>query len=139
MERVLHHKAAVITGANIEEFITPDTTDDLRRMIQDAVEADQVLGKNEESSDNSGSDEVLLGGENEGSDPNVVSMRSSEQSFPVLEVKLDDTGEDVSDSSGGNRVNKKPKHLGTESSGDGSPPAKRAKQSRMWMMSRVQQ
>jgi PAS domain S-box-containing protein len=138
MERVLQHRAVELIGANIETFIAPDSRADLRRMIEDVVTAEEHAAMEEYSEDTETGDDVGndanksdnddgvvvegSGGNNSsGSDPNVISSRSSEKSFPMLEVELN-SGEGVSDSS-----SMKPPFVRASTGRDKAPPAKKAK------------
>jgi PAS domain-containing protein len=113
IERVLKHKVDHLTGANIEEIIVPSSRESIRRMIHDLSTAQQKAlssaddtgneSQNEHAEENQISDGV------EGPARRVsVSAYTSEQTFPLLEVKVDagktsdvvGAGEDVSDSSG---------------------------------------
>ena len=98
MERVIQHNANDLMGANIEELVMPECMDDIRIMVQDVIDAEKQIVSNFEdngdSSDNIGNDDNNgkqdKGGNNSsGSDPNVISIRTSEQSFPMLEVNVD--------------------------------------------------
>jgi len=132
VERVLRHNISDLLGANIEELIVPNSRDAIRRLIRDLVTAEQraVSFAEGRESGSSGGDGIENGGgngrggngESEGSSGRedgrndsgvsssavVISEHSSEQSFPLLEVKVRagqsseavGAGEDVSDSSG---------------------------------------
>ncbi len=132
VERVLRHNISDLLGANIEDLIVPDSREAIRRLIRDLVIAEQravsfaegggsgisggdgieaaggnVRGRNRGSEGSSGRED----GRNDSgvsSSAVVISEHSSEQSFPLLEVKVRagqsseavGAGEDVSDSSG---------------------------------------
>lgn len=128
LERLLQHKVEDITNSNIEMYIEPDSQKKLRKMIKDLVEAEELL-ENEAEESGSGSDRNGSGSSSSGnngqmngssssepisSDPNVVSMRSSDQSSPTdLEFKVHQ-GESISDSSDFDKKHKS--SSGTESS-----------------------
>jgi hypothetical protein len=110
-ERVLQHKAEDMIGSSIEKFILPDSRSGFRRMIQDVVDAEEQanleIDENDTAGLNGNDEDNENGATNSGgSDPNTISLQSSEQLFPMLEVKVDST-ENVSDSSG-YRLSKKP-------------------------------
>lgn len=111
MERVSKRKANEIIGRNIEDFITADTKKELRRMIQDVIGAHETLANGREkvkSIDAAGNG----GNVSSGSDPNTI-CRSSDKSFPMLEVQVDTCHQDLSitDSS----ADKNPSHKKHES------------------------
>eukprot|EP00804_Cyclotella_cryptica_P017127 CCRYP_003354-RB/>CCRYP_003354-RB protein AED:0.04 eAED:0.04 QI:1364/1/1/1/1/0.75/4/188/432 len=115
MERVVLHKAADLIGENIEKLIVPDSMVALRTMIEDVV-ANEKRAPPKEDGDIARASYVRAssdGFDSEGnsginssrSDHCTVSTKSSEQSFPMLEVKVDSC-EDISHSSS-YRSNKK--------------------------------
>jgi hypothetical protein len=151
LERLLKHKVEDMINTNIDMYIDSESRKHLRRMIKDLVNAEKQAalilegpGSGSERTD-SGAEEVGSnsssgGGQRNGgassssdpnsSDPNIVS-RSSDQSSPMIEVKID-RGESISDPSGSSRCEFKKKHksCGTESSkgdSESDPPVKKAK------------
>eukprot|EP00804_Cyclotella_cryptica_P010589 CCRYP_015168-RA/>CCRYP_015168-RA protein AED:0.05 eAED:0.05 QI:650/1/1/1/0.5/0.42/7/592/843 len=100
MERVLQHKAEDLMRANIKWFISPDSRGKLRKMIQDVVTAEEQAIARQNIRDDDGLASDGNGGNNSsGSDPNVVSLRSSEQSYAMPKAKVY-SSEDISNSSG---------------------------------------
>ena len=130
---MLRHKSSDLIGSNIEEIIVPKSREAIRRLIQDLVIAEQravtsAEGRegngrgngNSQEYDGGGGGENEIGGNEESgredgrndsgvsSSTVIISEHSSEQSFPLLEVKVKAgqtstevaAGEDVSDSSG---------------------------------------
>ena len=91
MGRVLMCSTADLIGTTIEKIITNESRSEFQRMLQD-VNADveqYVEGiEDSESSDSSGNDDLAdeagSDGSTSSSDANLVSLRSSEHSFPML-------------------------------------------------------
>lgn len=98
MERVLQHRLDDLIGASIEHICVPKSRGTIRRLIRDLVTAEQLAAGGE------GLDRGNDSGDSS-NDTNFLSRRS-DQSFPLLEVNVDDahaigSGENVSDSSSG--------------------------------------
>lgn len=103
MERVLQHRLDDLIGANIEHICVPKSRGTIRRSIRDLVTAEELAAGGE------GPDRGNDSGDSS-NDTNVLSRRS-DQSFPLLEVNVDDqhafgSGENVSDSSSGGALSK---------------------------------
>ena len=103
MERVLMHKLDDLVGASIEHILVPKSRSTIRRIIQDLVTAEQLASGDVEGHRGNDSGDSS-------NDTNVLSRRS-DQSFPLLEVNVDDqhvigSGENVSDSSSGGAPSK---------------------------------
>jgi hypothetical protein len=105
MERVLRHRLSDLIGASLEDILVPESRGAIRRLIHDLVAAEQQAAE----AINGGAEANESG--DSSNDANVVS-RSSDQSFPVLEVNVDGqnevaTGENISDSSDSKNHGKK--------------------------------
>eukprot|EP00804_Cyclotella_cryptica_P013812 CCRYP_019435-RA/>CCRYP_019435-RA protein AED:0.01 eAED:0.01 QI:134/1/1/1/0.8/0.66/6/142/1158 len=115
IERMLNYKSDGLVGSSIEDIIVPDSRRVIRQLIHDLVDAEQralsALNEgwqqhqgNGASSDENG-ERNYGGSRDDSNDVNTVS-RSSDQSFPLLEVNFDGagevgSGENVSNSSDG--------------------------------------
>jgi PAS domain-containing protein len=98
VNRVLQYRLDDLIGASIEHIVAPKSRETIRRLIRDLVTAEQLAAGGE------GLDRGNDSGDSS-NDTNVLSRRS-DQSFPLLEVNVDDaqgigSGENVSDSSSG--------------------------------------
>lgn len=119
MERVLQHRMNDLIGANIEHVCVPKSRGTIRRLIRDLVTAEQLAsGEEVQGLDHRGGNDSG----DSSNDTNVLSRRS-DQSFPLLEVNVDDqhaigSGENVSDSSSGGAPSKEGKQ--TKRHKDGS-------------------
>lgn len=130
IERVLNHRVEHLAGANIEDILVPSSRQSIRQMIQDLFTAEQrALSSVEDAASHQNA-----GGNDDSAQargPHEVSAHSSEQSFPLLEVKVEagktsaevGAGEDVSDSSGDPAPPKNGQNCGAKktSSGSGTP------------------
>lgn len=107
--RVLRCNVDGLIGSSIEEIIVPESRSALRRLIQDLLNTENrvraMKDREEDVSNGTASDENghnLSGSGTASNDVNAVS-KASGQSFPMLEVNVDDedkatSGENASDS-----------------------------------------
>lgn len=110
MLRILRYSFDDLIGANIDDISVPSSRGAMRRLIQDMV----TLANHLEAGRGGGNGSDGNGGPNysgdSSNDDNMIS-RSSDQSFPLLEVNVDQdevgSGENVSDSSGNPRSQEK--------------------------------
>jgi hypothetical protein len=111
VEQFLKYKASDLIGSNILQIVVPKSQKNIQRLLcLTGKEQQRVSPEMEEKANNgSGSDKATSNGS---SDANVVSLKSSEKSFPMqnIEVNLDDMNmqtddADVSDSSADRRNN----------------------------------
>lgn len=121
VEKMLRHKTNDLLGANIEQIVVPDSRRTMQRLIKDLTSTTEQQDNSGEAAseyrtERNGSANRPDRLENEGnnsngsSDANVISLRSSEKSIPMLEVNVDavqtSAEEDVSDSSADRRSKK---------------------------------
>jgi hypothetical protein len=120
IEQYLKHKTDDLLGTNVLNLVAPESRKAMLRLFRDLIPKEQQILPELESGSGSASrrDQVEGKGSNSNgsSDANVISLLSSDKSFPMLEVNVDATkepsnaGDDVSDSSADNGG--KRKHTG---------------------------